>query len=301
MKKLLILGSLLTMAAFGQSTLSTTTLSTALTQSATLVSLSSCPSIPAVVGGYPSYILFVDNEAMRVQSIVTGTAGNACAVSVLRGTDGSIQATHSSGAVVYGGQGPDYGNQWLVDNANGFFDTGEVFIPASNCVWAPTTLTVTNTYPQIGTAFIPVVNGTTNAAAGTLTLSCSILPNMFMNNGRGLVIKDIVALVGSQTVAPTSVGTATLGTITFPTPAASETASTVTPVSIGGTVSTVSPSQITSVTTAGSFLSIRSTFSSPVLITADLQSLVYHLPFGQTAASAMTLNSPGLLVHVAWY
>ncbi len=173
----------------------------------------------------------------------------------------------------------------------------EQYVAPTQCTFAPTTLTTTNTYPQIGASNVFVLNGTSNAAAGTNTLTCDILPPTSIAAFRGAVVADVTLFVGSQTTAPTSLGTSTLGSITFPTASTTETPSTVTPVAVGGTVTTVSPTAITTVTTAGSFLTIKHTYATPVVLNTDLQILQYTMPFVQGAAAAMTLNTPGLIVH----
>lgn len=129
-------------------------------------------------------------------------------------------------------------------------------------------------------------------------MTCNLLPFTGVNTSQGAYLQDITTFVGSQTQAPTSVGTATLGSITYPAVSTTETPSTVAPVALGGTVTTVSPTAITTVTTAGSFLTIQSTFSNLINLSTDLQTLQYTLPFGNTTTTAMTLNSPGLLLHV---
>jgi hypothetical protein len=116
---------------------------------------------------------------------------------------------------------------------------------------------------------------------------------------QGAVITDITGYYGSQTTAPTSIGTATLGSISFATPATGAAASTVTPVAFGGTITNTVPTAITTVTTAGSFLPIKSALGTPVTLSTDNQILVYKLPFVQSAAAAMTINTPGLIVHYA--
>jgi hypothetical protein len=172
------------------------------------------------------------------------------------------------------------------------------YVPPTQCTFAPTTLTTTNTYPQIGASNVFVLNAVSNAAAGTNTLVCNIMPPTSFLSTRGAVLYDIVSAIGSQVVAPTSLGTSTLGVITLPTPTATtQTASTVTPVT-AGTVTTVGPTTtVTSVTTAGAFLTFRHTYATPPVVTTDLQLLQFTFPFVQSAASAMTLNTPGLWVH----
>lgn len=171
------------------------------------------------------------------------------------------------------------------------------YVPPTQCTFAPTTLTTTNTYPQIGASTLFVLNGTSNAAAGTNTLVCNILPPTSVTLSQGAALLDITLFIGSQTTAPTSLGTSTLGSITFPAAATTEVASTVTPVAAGGTVTTTSPTLITTVTTAGSFLTIKHTYASLVRFSTDLQVFQYTMPFLQSAAAAMALNTPGLIVH----
>jgi|HubBroStandDraft_1064217.scaffolds.fasta_scaffold146759_2 hypothetical protein len=171
------------------------------------------------------------------------------------------------------------------------------YVPPTQCTTAPTTSTVTNTYTQIGASNVFVLNATTNSAAGTTTLTCDVLPPTDVLTSTGAILMDITLFIGSQTTAPTSLGTSTLGSITFPAAATSETPSTVTPVAVGGTVTTVSPTAITTVTTAGAFLTIKHTYANQVRLSNDLQVLQYTMPFLQSAAAVMTLNTPGLLVH----
>lgn len=183
------------------------------------------------------------------------------------------------------------GGQWGPQAYSSFW------VSPTNCTFAPTTLTTTNTYIQVGASTVFVLNGTSNAAAGTNTLTCTIPLPTNIQTQKGAIVSDITLFVGSQTTAPTSLGTSTLGTIAFPAAATTEVASTVTPVAIGGTVTTTSPTLITTVTTAGSFLTIKHTYSTTVQLSADRTMLVYTMPFLQSAAAAMTLNTPGLQVH----
>lgn len=174
----------------------------------------------------------------------------------------------------------------------------EQYVPPTQCTTSPTTSTVTNTYIPVGASAVFVLNATTNAAAGTTTLSCTILPPTSFLAQRGAVLVDIIVAVGSQTTAPTSIGTATLGTIAFPTPVATtQTASVVTPVT-AGTLTQVGPTTtVLTVTTAGAFLTFKYTSGSDVVLTTDIQSMVFQVPYLQSAAAAMTLNWPGLFVH----
>jgi hypothetical protein len=171
-------------------------------------------------------------------------------------------------------------------------------VPPTQCTFAPTTLTTTNTYIQVGTSTAFVLNGLSNAAAGTNTLVCLLsVPSTQTTSGQGVFLLDANLFVGSQTTAPTSLGTATFGTIAMPAAATTETASTVLPVAAGGTITTTSPTLITTVTTAGSFLTIKHTFGTAIRLSADRTLVQYTMPFLQSAAAAMALNTPGIQVH----
>jgi hypothetical protein len=171
------------------------------------------------------------------------------------------------------------------------------WVAPTNCTFSPTTLTTTNTYTYIGASTLFNLNGTTNAATGTLTLVCNFYPEALINSSSPAVLQDIVAFIGSQTTAPSALGTPTLGTITMPAVATSETASTVTPVAAGGTITKTQPSQITSATTAGAYLSVGYTFASAVSLNGDRKVIQFTQPFTNGSAAAMTINTPGLLVH----
>jgi hypothetical protein len=340
MPQILILLVLSALAAFGQQTTTSTTLSTALTSttnaewcigSATGVVLNS-------TSGNASY-LFVDREAAQITSqgststcykvkrAQLGTAQMAHAATskvwvgaaatgtgdTSRPFTGAFTSSLPSGActataqytlpIIYTGTASGGAFPGSVINCIGSRWSGQAdktfFVSPSNCTFAPTTLTTTNTLIQVGASAVYVLNGTSNAAAGTNTLTCNIVVPTAVSALQGAVITDIVGYYGSQTTAPTSIGTATLGSISFATPATGAAVSTVTPVSFGGTITNTVPTLITTVTTAGSFLPIRSALSTPVTLSTDNQILVYKLPFVQSAAAAMTINTPGLIVHYA--
>jgi hypothetical protein len=315
--KVLSLSFLFAALAFGQVTTTSTTLSATVGQSDLFVNVASATGITAAgTLNQTNTILFVDGEAMQVTT-VSGTY-----IGVQRDT--TRTTPHASGSLVWVGP-PNYffiqdpvpnsactasqntnlprpslqsgkvwdcvGGQWGAQAYSSFY------VAPTNCTFAPTTSTVTNTYPQVGASTLFVLNGTTNAAAGTTTLVCNIYVPSHVAALKGAYLQDITLFIGSQTTAPTSLGTSTLGSITFPAAATTEVASTVTPVAAGGAVTTTSPTLITTVTTAGSFLTIKHTYASAVRLSTDLQLFQYTMPFLQSAAAVMTLNTPGLLIH----
>lgn len=338
MRNLFALLVLSAMAAFGQLTTTSTTLTNAMTQTSTAQWCigSATGVVLSSTTGNASY-LFVDREAAQITSQGSsstcynvkrgqlGTAQNAHAATTKvwvgqastgtgdssRPFTGAFTSTYPSGSCTATAQytlpviytGPASGGGFtgsVIDCVGGRWggtSNNTFFVSPSQCTFAPTTLTTTNTYIQVGASNVFVLNGTSNAAAGTNTLTCNILIPTHVSALKGAVITDITGFYGSQTTAPTSIGTATLGTITFPAAATGAAVSTVTPVSFGGTITNTVPTLVTTVTTAGSFLPIKSALGTPVTLSTDLQMLVYKLPFLQSAAAAMTVNTPGLVVH----
>ncbi len=319
MKKLFAVFVLTAALCFSQAAMTNTTLSTAITspQTATVV-LASATNVSA--NGF----LFMNGEVMRV----AGNYSSGTTIPVIRAQSGTnTQIQHTSGTVVYvvapgnearaGFRNYDHKGGCLATNesilpvinvlngkifdckANRWGRVMEQYIAPTNCGTVQTTSTSTNTYITLGASGVFLLNSTSNAAAGTTTLVCDFLPPTSFLSARGAVLYDIVVAVGSQTTAPTSLGTSTLGIVTFPTPTATtQTASTVTPVAAGGTVTTVGPTTtVQTVTTAGAFLTFKHTYSSPVVLTTDLQRVHYTFPFLQSAGAVMTLNWPGLWVH----
>ncbi len=336
MKKLtlVILGGLLaSLSAFGQqNSIVFTSLSAAITATQTSFAVASATGINA-----PSFASGLAGSSLYVVEIGQ-TTGEQMQVTAISGTTVSVRRTtgrttaHASGAQVLVATNANWfktkdpsgscttattdispyfnvntGQEWVcsaitltwVRNGDYVF-----YVPPTQCTFAPTTLTVTNTYPQIGTSTLFVLKGISNAAAGTMTLTCNIVLPTRVTSTRGAVLKDITLEIASSAtgsgVVPTSVGTSTLGTITFPAAATTETASTVLPVTIGGTVTTTgagSTGFLTAVTTDGSFYTIKHTYSTAVSLSTDLQMLVYTMPILQSAASVSTLFTPGLFIH----
>ncbi len=320
---------LLASLAFAQTATTQTTLSAAMNRGDQTINLASSTGVSAA-GLAPVTGLYIDREYITILSNVN-SAGTGNVWNVKRGVAG-IQSTHVSGSLVWVSvpgtfdlgakdrQGACTASSFaylpLIEvlsgtlmncDGNGKYSPlgiGSFYVPPTQCTFAPTTLTVTNTYPQIGASNIFVLKGISNAAAGTMTLTCNILVPTAVQALRGAIITDITLFLGSSAtgsgVVPTSVGTATLGSITFPAAATTETASTGTPVTIGGTVTTTGAGAtgfLTAVTTDGSFYTVKHTFSTVVDLSTDLRILQYTFPILQSAASVSTLFTPGLLVH----
>lgn len=314
--KISILCLVIAFAAFGQTATTTTTLSSSINQSQNTIVVASATGIVASAVGADQLVM-INKEVMKVTAVASTT------LTVQRGVKGTGASAHATLATVWAGPPSVFlnsdpvrgstctaanqpylpvisvstGTVWNCTNLSTWGQDMIQYISPTDCTFAPTTSTVTNTYPQVGASTLFVLNGTTNSAAGTTTLTCNILLPTKVGTSNGLVLSDITLFIGSQTTAPTSLGTSTLGSITFPAAATTETASTVTPVAVGGTVTTTSPTLITTITTAGSFLTIKHTYASAVRLSTDRQILQYTMPFLQSAAAVMTLNTPGLLVH----
>lgn len=294
-----------------------TTISAAMDRVQGFVNLASATNVS------PNGFIYADGETMTVNgSYVSGTY-----VPVTRGVSGTRAVAHAVSVVAFvfapGNQARTglinydlYGSCVRADHTvlprinalnEKVFDCqagrwGRIltqFVPAAaGCSSVATTATVTNTYVPVGASGVVALNASLSAA-GTTTIVCDFLPPTSFAAVRSAVLIDIVIAVGSQTTAPTSLGTSTLGIVTFPTPTATtQTASTVTPVAAGSTVTTVGPTTtIATVTTAGAFLTFKHTYADPIVLTTDLQRVHYTFPFLQSAAAVMVINTPGLWVH----
>ncbi len=314
-----------------QTTTTSTTLAAAMANNDKTISLSSSTGVSAA-GQSPTTGIYIDREYMTILSNANA-AGTGNVWNVRRGAAG-LQAPHANGSVVWVGapsngafdQGPydrsgactaasipylpviqvRTGRKMNCDG-NGIWSelgVGAFYVPPTQCTWSPTTLTQTSTYTFAGASNVFVLKGISNAAAGTMTLNCTIMVPTSVQALRGAIVTDITLFLASSAtgsgVVPTSVGTSTLATITFPAAATTETASTVTPVAIGGTVTTTGAGAtgfLTAVTTDGSFYTIKHTYSTVVDLSPDLRTLQYTFPVLQSAASVSTLFTPGLLVH----
>jgi hypothetical protein len=312
--------------AFSQTATTSTTLAQAMASGDSTINLASATGVTAADLG-PTTGIFVDREYMTVRSLV---AGSTLIWNVNRGAAGSIRGPHQSGAKVWIGPpavfdlGPNdrvgtctrtsFARLPLVMVRSGTImdcdvtgkysplGIGAFYVPPTACTFVPTTLTQTSTYTYAGASAVFALKGISNAAAGTMTLTCNIPVPTNVSALRGAVVTDITLAIASSAtgsgVVPTSVGTSTLTTITLPAAATVETASTITPVAIGGTVTTVSPTAfLSAVSTDGAFFTFKHTYSTAVDLSTDLRLLVYTMPILQSAASISTLFTPGLIVH----
>ena len=173
--------------------------------------------------------------------------------------------------------------------------------------------TGTNGLTISGASNMPVVQN--QVAAGsygdTVTFICNITPpNTIITSGNGIMITDAVFMyapttagLGTQTASLAS-GTMNSGQVfsyvAYPTPATSETPSTITPVRADSGTMTITPvvgsSNVTTIT-AGSFYSVRFTPASGTLVfKTDLRQLLLTVVLA-TDGAANVINSPGALVH----
>ena len=323
--------------AFGQATTTSTTLAVAMGARDTTVTLASSTNVLAM--GMNNQVmtgLYVDREYMvvtsNVNSLGTGNIWNVRR-GLGTGASGSVMSPHLSGALVWVGppgifdQGPNdrvgscagvtFTSLPLIEvrsgtlmncDANNKYSplgVGAFFVPPTSCTSIGSGATATNTYVPIGASSVLALNASLASAGSspTVTLVCTIHVPTAVQALRGAIVTDITLFAGSITTVPAAVGTATLGTITFPTSATTMTASTVAPVAVGGTVTTSgigvagTSGFLQAVTTAGSYFSLKSTFSTVVDLSTDLRVLVYSIPFTETSNNVTVVQTPGLLVH----
>lgn len=313
-----------------QNTLVETTLSAAITSpNATCFDVTSATGIsaPSYTSGTAGSVLYIQDVGQTAGESIVVNSVTSTRICGRRGSNGTRAVAHVSGAKVWIATAANWfysvdplgacttaltyvtpyinitnGTEWVCSAITlSWVRNGDYiqFVPASQCNTVQTTSTSTNTFIPVGASGAIVLNSVSNAAAGTTTLVCDFALPTRITATRGAVLKDIIVAVGSQVTAPTSIGTATLGTVTFPVPTATtQTASVVTPVAAGSTVTQLGPTTtVLTVTTAGAFLTFKYTFAAAVGLSTDTQNLHFTVPYLQSAAAAMTLNWPGIWVH----
>jgi len=151
---------------------------------------------------------------------------------------------------------------------------------------------------SIGSSYIPVNQISLAAAANNNLLTCLLTSDVFQPLlNKGVTITSYDVIYGVQTTTLTSINGASVGTIAFPAPGQSESASTVAPVAAGGSLTTSSTTGNMAATTAGAFRNIRTTLGTPLNLSTDITAVVFTLSFNQSAASAEVLQTPGMLIH----
>lgn len=324
--------ALLSLSAFGQTALTSTTLSSAVsTTTGRTWFLASTTGITANTG------LYVDSEYVLVTSVNT----TLNTVMVIRGFNSAAQ-THASGMVVFYGTpatsfvGYDPGGSctatnlpvlpvintkngrlWNCINSQWMVDGGVYELPPSACYSSVSgNSTGTNGYTTAGASVMPVIQAqTSNTGTNTHTYTCNVtLPSALQ--GRGAVVEDVVFKYGVQTTGlGTQVATLASGTLNsqlvfsyvdYPAPGASETASTVTPVRADSGSLVLTPAVASfnvATTTAGAFYTEKAAPASAIQLPGaftDRRQLLASFALLNTATSATVTNSPGMTVHYAY-
>jgi hypothetical protein len=155
---------------------------------------------------------------------------------------------------------------------------------------------------------------TSSTGTNTHTYVCKVHIPQRLANGKGAYLTDAVfyygvqgAALGTQAAVPASGsfnGSTVFGQVSYPTPAAGETASPVTPSRLDSGTLVISPpaaSFNTATTTAGAFFTAKFVPASPILLQTDLQDVVLTITFQCAPTTATTTNSPGGIIHYTYY
>lgn len=316
----------------------TTTLAAAMTDSSSqTMTVASATGITASSASVTTMALIDGREVVQVRSI-SGTL-----VGITRGISGTATPHLSGASVVVGipqffqpkdkvgGTSctaanepvlpvyvPQTGHRWNCIGSVWMIDNGLAVLPASACYTAVSgNSTGTNGYTTAGTSSTPVVQAQTSAT-GTNTHSYVCPLNAISNaiptsTTHAISLLDVVATYGVQSGAlgtqanvlasGTFNGSTVFSSITYPAPAASETASTVAPVRAdSGTlvVTPVAASFNTATTTAGGFYTARFTPAAAFAMFTDLKQYLFTLTLQNTATTATITNLAALIVHFAY-
>lgn len=154
--------------------------------------------------------------------------------------------------------------------------------------------TGTNGLTIVGASNAPVFQlQTSNSGTNTHTYTCELTCPSRTSQTKGCTVNAFSFYYGVQTTAFASQTAPACGLITLPQPAASETPSTVTPVSQTVTVLPVIGSANLGTTTAGAFVTSTVFFSTPVVLNGTQQKLVCTFAFPNTATSATVSQTFG--------
>lgn len=324
-KILFVLG--LPMLALAQTnTLTSTTLSAAVSQpsgstpAASVIAVASATGInaPSVTNGTQGTMLFVDREAMRVISI-TGTN-----ITVLRGQEGTRAAGHVSGATVWIGNpnwfkdrdpigtctlSGEYSSPWInvttgaiyVCNAGGVFGlaNGYAFVSAANCgMTAGTAFAAGSPALLRAAAGNFVLNGTVSAAGQTLTVDCDIaaIGSALFGYPGGVTITGVSLLYGAQGSDISSIAAALVDSVAYPASTAAGVAASGTVATLAGGTLTVTPTtlQLTA-TTSGQCYNELLSFGTPFSVSTNNKRLTLEQVF--TVASGASIQVCGLEVY----
>lgn len=159
----------------------------------------------------------------------------------------------------------------------------------------------------VGTALTPTMQASSSGAA-TDTISCDLTGMTRATTGKGMnSVAGIAFFYGIVTTTATSESAPACVSLSFPVPSTSETASTAAGTALTVTsIPVVASANLTAVTT-GQFYTTYLAFSTPPALpisTLIYSKIICSFAFGQTAASAMVVNTPGAIVFttntIAW-
>lgn len=315
----------------GQVTTTSTTLSNAITSRTSCFVVGSATGI--VLPGFNSpnlptgnrSILYIGQEAMNPVSL-TGTY-----VCVARGQRGTLASAHASGDTVWVGP-PSYfdendtpptgtctataetnlpriniptgivmdcvGSKWVKtsDPTPYNFTDGYIFIPGSACSSAVATTAYASGYPVNTTAAAgnPVYQVTTNNTAGTVEVTCPINLPARLTSGKGVTLTAAALHYGVQTTALSSIATATVKSVTYPTSTAAGAAAAGTVATAGGTLTVTPTSLQTATTTSGLCYSEKITFGTPISVNTANQQVTVDQVFTTAGTTATTLQVCGV-------
>lgn len=273
-------------------------------------------------GAVPQGVYYVCLQATSDATCIAGTT-----VSIFADVAGAVSISQTTG-VPFGSSGtysfyaqpglykvvftytfPAYGNQdvFVLVGADALgainLKDGYFIIPPGACGFSSSGGTVTpatsNGILAVGASSVPVNQIATTTATETAVLSCiGSVPSRLTAN-KGIIINDVTLFYGNSTGNLASMATPTLGTITLPVASTSETPSTVTPVTAGGTLTitpAVASANLTALT-AGAFYTEKVALATPLAINTDLTDIVFTQSFVGPTTAALTLYTGGLIVH----
>jgi hypothetical protein len=307
--------------AFAQGSYTTTTLGAAITSgSATTITVASTSGMSGSLGGN-GWGIYVDREFMRIAVVVNSTT-----LQVIRGMAGTRGANHINGAVVWAGPlnyftaaiptgactVANLTVNPIINTSNGqVYDCDSsttewavqqgVFIPADYCSASTTGTAGTGNNTTILDGSVSALKvASTNAAGSHNIFTCTVNVPSRVDAIRGAKLTDLVFVYSQQgTATGLSLITPTLKSFTGPTPGTSETASSATLSTAGGTLTmtpAVASANLTAIS-AGQYYTEKIALGTPINLSTDLKTLVLSFEIDQSGSTATLITTPGLWVH----
>lgn len=173
----------------------------------------------------------------------------------------------------------------------------QVHISPAKCGASATTTAFTAGPILVRVAANSMVNSiTTNTTAGSINLTCDLTEILTrLQASKGATLNRVSIFYGIQTTAMSSIGAATLATITYPAPGGTASG---TVASAGGSLTVLPASLQLTTTTSGQCFNEQLSLGTPLVLTTDLQKLTVDQVFNTAGTTATVLQICDVIAYL---